>query len=480
MALLKEATNEQARAKVGAFGRQGSGKTTTLALLAIGCSINFHKGAPVAMLDTENGSDFIEPIFRLEGIRFFPGKSGAFADMVPALREAKEMGCCAFIMDSVTHTWTELKRTYAKAMAKKYNIPSYDIQFQDWEDLKGQWGIWTQAFLNSPLHCFIAGRAGNEYEYEVNEKGKKVLVKGDSKMKTEGEFGYEPNLLIEMESERRKVSKRHTGGSFIHFAHVLKDRARFLNGKSFEFPDINEYKKGDWKKVWDVFAPHFSFLNIEGTQRAIATTTSEDLFPSGDTEYRARTREKQIALDEILATMQLLFPGQSAAEKAIRIRVMETIWSVRAWTAVEAMPLEEVQRGLEALRRFERDSKTAEAQETESGILDLLKASLGQKDGTLHIVKETAGLNLPPIPPSQNLPLHDEELEEIAISRRNGSLVLAGSGTFRMKATLKNVYGGEFDRVRKVWTIEAKYETGFKEVCTSLGISVVEAASVGA
>jgi hypothetical protein len=36
--LLQEVSNEQARAKVGAFGRQGSGKTTTLALLAIGVS----------------------------------------------------------------------------------------------------------------------------------------------------------------------------------------------------------------------------------------------------------------------------------------------------------------------------------------------------------------------------------------------------------------------------------------------------------
>src|SRR5229473_6672290 len=101
MGLLKEVTNEQARAKIAAFGEQGSGKTTTLALIAIGLSKTYHNSAPVACMDTENGADFLKPIFAAEGVKFLAIKSGAFKDMVPALREAQESGCCAFIMDSV-------------------------------------------------------------------------------------------------------------------------------------------------------------------------------------------------------------------------------------------------------------------------------------------------------------------------------------------------------------------------------------------
>src|SRR5688572_11638418 len=132
MGLLKEVTNEQARAKVGAFGHQGSGKTTTLALLAIGISKTYHDGAPIAMMDTEAGADFLKPLFDAEGIKLYVHKSGAFADMTKVLREAEGMGCCAFIMDSVTHTWRELVEAYCSAKAAAYHRESYTMHFEDW------------------------------------------------------------------------------------------------------------------------------------------------------------------------------------------------------------------------------------------------------------------------------------------------------------------------------------------------------------
>lgn len=361
--LLKEVQNEQARAKVGLFGSQGSGKTTTAALLAIGVSKKFHDGAPVAMMDTENGSDYLKPIFDAEGVKFMVLKSGAFSDMVKVLREAEKIGCCAFVMDSVTHTWRELIDTYCAGKARQYNKSSYSPQFQDWKDIKAEWAVWTYAFLNAPLHCFIAGRAGYEYEYQEADNGKKELIKGDTKMKAEGEFGYEPSLLIEMETERRQVSDKHKGGSFVHIAHVLKDRARSLNGKSFEFPDINNYKPGDYKKVFACFAPHFSFLNITAEQRAMLPNTSEELFDeaNGDSQYRQRQQSKKIALEEIENLMGVvLFPGTTNEAKRIKLSVLQTLFGVRSWTAVEGMNLKQIEDGLWALQEFETAAKDAE------------------------------------------------------------------------------------------------------------------------
>src|SRR5262245_17236753 len=99
MSLLKKAQIEQASAKVGIFGRQGSGKTTTAALIAIGLSKTYHKGAPVAALDTENGSDYLVPIFEAEGVPLLVVKSRAFKDMKDGLREAEREGCCAYLVD---------------------------------------------------------------------------------------------------------------------------------------------------------------------------------------------------------------------------------------------------------------------------------------------------------------------------------------------------------------------------------------------
>jgi hypothetical protein len=387
---LREVSNEQARAKVGAFGRQGSGKTTTLALLAIGVSKTYHNGAPVAMMDTENGSDYLKPIFDKEGVKLLVVKSGAFADMVPVLHQAEEKGCCAFIMDSVTHTWNELKESYAEAMAKKYKLTDYDLQFQDWSAIKKEWSFWTTVFLNSSLHCFIAGRAGYEYEYVTNEKGKRELIKGDSKLKAETDFGYEPSLLIEMETERRKTTKKHTGGAFVHLAHILKDRARSLNGKTFEFPDINDYKAGDYKKVFDVFAPHFGFLNIAGTQRAIGGNTSEELFDSnGDGQYYAMKRRREVALEELENTMKVLWPGTSGNMQKVKILVLDKLFNTRSWTKVTQLKPEEIEHANNVLHIFEL--RTANAPRDDEAVVaaafEQIFSAAQPGDGTLHIAK---------------------------------------------------------------------------------------------
>lgn len=102
MSLLKPVAVEQASAKVGIFAPQGAGKTTTAALILIGLSKTYHNGAPVTMMDTENGSDYLKPIFDVEGVELLVVKSRAFVDMRQALREAEAMKACGYLVDSYT------------------------------------------------------------------------------------------------------------------------------------------------------------------------------------------------------------------------------------------------------------------------------------------------------------------------------------------------------------------------------------------
>jgi len=67
---FKKATKQVAYARIGGFGPMGSGKTTLMALLALYLSKTYHGGAPVAFLDTEKGSDFVEPYFAAEGVDY--------------------------------------------------------------------------------------------------------------------------------------------------------------------------------------------------------------------------------------------------------------------------------------------------------------------------------------------------------------------------------------------------------------------------
>jgi hypothetical protein len=356
--LLKTATVEQAAAKVGLFGGQGSGKTTTSALIALGLSKTYHKSAPVAFMDTENGSDYLVPIFEAEGVPLVNFKSRAFKDMLAGIKEAEEAGACAYLVDSYTHPWQELN----ESLKKKLNVSR--LEFRHMDQLKSTWRGWTDAMLNSPLHVIVSGRLGYVWDREENENGSKGdLVKLGTKMKSESEAGYEPSLLIELEGiqqESARVKKtRAKQGSIVHHAYVLKDRWRTLNGRTFTWKDINDYKVGDYAKVFDVFQPHFGKLAIGGQQRAVdPSRTSGALFDGhGDSAYQQRARRVQIVLEEIEGTLVALWPGQDAKSKEQKRMAVETLFGTRSWTAVSHFALEKLDAGLDAFKLFEEAVK---------------------------------------------------------------------------------------------------------------------------
>lgn len=354
MGLLKKAIVEQAAAKVGIFGRQGSGKTTTSALITIGLSKTFHNGAPVAFFDTETGSDFVIELFETEGIELLVVKSRAFKDMRSALREAEQAGCCAYLVDSYTHPWQELTAAFKKKSSKNR------LEFHHMDQLKTLWRGWTDQMLNSSLHVVLSGRLGFEWgEEESTDGGERKLVKLGSKLKGESEAGYEPSLLIEMEgvqdSEARMKKSKAKRGSIVHHALVLKDRWRTLNGRGFQFKDINTYKSGDYKPVFDAFSPHWNRLVIGSEQKAVdGARTSEDLFdaPGGQSVFADRQRRKEIALEEVQAMLVKVWPGQDAASKQAKQAAIKQLFDVYAWRSVEEKSLEEAERALAAMQKF--------------------------------------------------------------------------------------------------------------------------------
>lgn len=348
MGLLRPAVIEQAAAKVGIYGAQGSGKTTTGALCCIGLSKTYHQNAPVAFLDTENGSDYLIPIFEAEGVPLLVVKSRAFKDMRQALTEAEAAGCCAYLVDSYTHPWQELCDSF-KAKSRRNKL-----EFHHMDQLKGLWRQWTDQFLNSKLHIILNGRLG--YEWGKDEEGE--LVKLGSKMKSESEAGYEPSLLIEMEGLRpaniTKAQKQR--GAIVHLAHVIKDRWRSLNGKTFEFKDINSYKAGDYARVFEPFMPHWSQLALSnGVQRAVDQSRSSEAMFDGDgqTATKLRMTQVEIALETIQNTLVMLWPGQDQQSKQIKLAAFEVVFNERSWKAIERKPLEVLQSGLALLRDVE-------------------------------------------------------------------------------------------------------------------------------
>lgn len=232
MSLIQKLGTGQGYLKAGFLGFQGSGKTFTAMLLALGLRKFLKLEGPVAMFDTEGGSEYIaERIKKETGEDLVGVRARSLGDLLTMGRECVEGEIPILIVDSMTHPWREVCDAYLQQVnairAANHKSPRSRLEFQDWAAIKAKFGEWTEFYLNSAMHIIICGRAGFDWDFQTTTddagKERRELIKTGIKMKTENEFGFEPALLIEME----RVQLRENGQlakEFTHRATVLKDK----------------------------------------------------------------------------------------------------------------------------------------------------------------------------------------------------------------------------------------------------------------
>ena len=351
MSIFKKATNTMAFAKVGILGFAGAGKTRTATEIAVGLHKAIGSTKPVLFIDTETGSDFVLPIFQKHGIEMLVSKTRAFKDLASGLREAPEISDI-LIIDSVSHFWVDIVESYRK----KKNVNR--LSFQDWGIIKPMWNNdFSTPFVTSPLHIIVAGRAGFEYDYFEGDDGKMELYKTGTKMKAEGEFGFEPSLLIEMEriknpeatesyreaktkdAKMRAAKQIMNEREFVRRATVLKDRSDIMDGKVFYNPSYAD------------FAEHWNSINIGGEHKPLEAGDSQGLFnKEGQPQWKVERTRAEIALEEIKAEVDKFLPGTSAKEKQAKIRLSEKVFGTASGKALEGMSYMVLEDGLRRIK----------------------------------------------------------------------------------------------------------------------------------
>lgn len=346
--------------KIGWFGGQGSGKTTSAAMLALALSKEHHGGAPVFVTDTEPGWQFLRPMFALEGVELIQRTVPTFKAMLNDIREAEKVGACVWAGDSLTIIWQELMQSFkAKNNGR--------IPINVWGDIKALWAEYTTAFLNSPMHGFALGRLGNVMEEIEDERnaGETKLVKTGTQFKAGGSesFGYEPHLLLELSLERKakkKAGARMEGeGRMVHRVDVLKDRTWALNGKVIRWSDKPKYEKGGYRTVYDSIKPHFDGvqLTLSPVQIQSGDSSASLIADTGSSVYHERRQRRDILVAEFNAAIELLWGGQAKNDKHMRLKVFEHIFGFRTKEAAEAAKLEVIERGVRIMQAFERRCK---------------------------------------------------------------------------------------------------------------------------
>jgi AAA domain len=282
MAGFKKAKAEQAAIKMGLYGPTGSGKTFTALLLAEGLAkLN---GKRIAYVDTERGTDFYcksvaERKVHPDAFDFDAIYTRSITEITEAIRGLNANQYSAVVLDSMTHIWEAAQAAYTGRVNRAGHIP-----FHAWAGIKKPYKDLVAYLLSSPLHVFICGRQGNEFDEDENGELKKV----GTKMKAEGETAYEPHILIHMEHVRDK-----SGTSQVS-AFVEKDRTSILFGKTILNPNFDS-----------IIKPLLPLLG--GTQAIIATadeTASKDADAMA-TADAARESESATLAKRYIARMDL-------------------------------------------------------------------------------------------------------------------------------------------------------------------------------
>lgn len=310
-------------------GFAGSGKTYTMAVVAIGLHTRIGSAKPIAYYDTEKAGRHLKPLFKEAGIEILHKESRTLADLVTAMRLGREGVFDILLIDSISHVWENFLQSYQEQKNRQR------LQFEDWGILKPKWKKeFSEPFVRDRYHVFMCGRAGYEYSDEKDENGKRQIYKSGVKMKVEGETAYEPDMLVYMERfeeiiERdKKVWRECT---------ILKDRSTLLDGKTFQNPTYAD------------FAPAVDRLLADIVDKAPAPE-AENHF--ANEESRAREYQlRKILCEEIIGEFQRRgHDGTSVAAKTARGALMEQVFGTRSWTKVEGMDSNILRHALAALK----------------------------------------------------------------------------------------------------------------------------------
>jgi len=337
--------------KVAFEGFAGSGKTRTMAELAIGVWKRIGSTKPIGVYDTEKAAMFLRAIFARNGIdpdkMILYKESRTLADLKRMMQFGRDGMFDVMMIDSITHVWENFLLSYQDQTGKKR------LQFEDWGILKPKWKReFSEPFVRDRYHTLMCGRAGYEYADPKTEdpntgKVKREIYKSGVKMKVEGETAYEPDMLVMMErfedvlTDKKQVWREAT---------VIKDRSGLIDGHTFKNP------------TYANFEPAVEFLLSNPSVRDAAPET-ENSFETDEEQKKWRKR-RDIALENLEATIiELGLNGTAQAAKAARVEAFKAVFETASWTAIQGMKPEQIEAGIESLKKYveKRHAEAGEA-----------------------------------------------------------------------------------------------------------------------
>lgn len=334
-------------AAIGILGGPGSGKTHTSAKILGG--VIRDKGLPgdVYCFDSEGGIDYVREVLqeaagrpiKVRGVR-----SRSFKDMCDLMKQAIKDQVPAVLIDSGTHAHRELTEGYLaqvnKQRARKGLSERPNLTIRDFGMIARLWEPFSELFVNAPMHKVLCGRAGLVYSEEKDEEtGEKKLQVVDLKMKIQGEFGFEPSLVLQMSRYMEVDAGRKRVKCVERRALVLKDRFGVIDGKDFVNP------------TYEDFRPFFDRLG-GGVHQPIDVTvkTAPAVDIGGRDDFDREKKAREILIEEIKGELTARYPGAVGKDAAQKFEYLYRHLGTRSWAALEGFASDRLRSALQSIR----------------------------------------------------------------------------------------------------------------------------------
>jgi len=270
------------------------------------------------------------PLFEKHKIEVQIKESRTLADLVKTIDFCEGGYSDILLIDSITHTYEGFLNAY---MEQKNRTR---LEFQDWGVVKPAWKKqFSDKFVMGKLHVMFTGRAGYEYENEIDDRGKKQIVKSGIKMKAENETAFEPDILVEM-AKVKDFKDGHT--TVTREATIIKDRTTLIDGKTFVNPSYKD------------FEPAIKQL-LNGVASDTEPTETKDTFKDDDYTEKNKRDTREIPLEEIEGDLKLIFPTQQGSDKKMKSYIINALFKTTSWTAVEkSLDIDTVKAGRDTLK----------------------------------------------------------------------------------------------------------------------------------
>lgn len=199
MALFKQATKTQSRARITIAGPSGSGKTLTGLFIAQGIA---GEEGRIAVVDTENGSaskysDLVDfDVLELEP-PYHPKQ------YIKAIDAAVEEGYSVLVVDSLSHVWKG-EGGFLAIVDKVTKRSKSGNSFRAWGDVDPVWHEFIESIVRCRTHLIATMRSKTEYVVET-QGGKAVPRKvGMAPVMRDG-AEYEFDIVAEMDLDHNLI-----------------------------------------------------------------------------------------------------------------------------------------------------------------------------------------------------------------------------------------------------------------------------------